>query len=174
MPRYGKDNAFEKSGIIWWEPGEIRYRRDHVMFILEHLNTFMDGRYPPDPGQTGYSNAGWKSSINTKAPFITAAEIFAELDRRLLRCGLDWYLVHDHYERGLIVEDIATLHHMDYEDVWNRIQRAITYVSSGPVPRWIDTEKRKGLDYEQWYDNNWRPQRKFTEKRGHRTRVSHA
>ena len=164
--------VYDKLGNpVWFEPGEIRYRYDHVVWVLEHINTLRDGRYPPNPQQTGYQNAGWRSSINTRAAFITPAEIAAEVDRRLLRCGLDWYLVNDYYGNGLKIEDIAELHHLDYEDVWNRIQRAIAYVASGPVPRWVNTGKRKGLDYKEWCDSNWRPARKCPENRKNRIRV---
>jgi hypothetical protein len=168
MPRY------EKGFAIWWPANEISYRLDQVYFLLEHVNTLRDGKYPPDPGETVYNNAGWKASRNTKANFITPAEIIAELDRRLLRCGVDWYLVNDHYEDGLTVEEIAKLHHLDYDDTWNRIQRAIAYCASGPAPRWVATEKRKGLDYDKWMATHWRPSEKLTKFRNHVVRVSHA
>ncbi len=172
MPRYGKDNFFGRSKVIWWAPNEIRYTREQVEFILDHLNTFRDGKYPQDPAITGFENAGWKASRNTKAAFITPAEIVAELDRRLLRCGLDWYLVNEHYEQGSTLEDIAKLHHMDYEDVWNRIQRAITYVASGPVPRWVATEKRRGLEYNEWIAVRWHKKEKIADFPRKRIRVS--
>jgi hypothetical protein len=163
MPRY------EKGFAIWWPANEISYRLDQVYFLLEHVNTLRDGKYPPDPGETGYNNAGWKASRNTKANFITPAEIIAELDRRLLRCGMDWYLVNDHYEDGLTVEEIAKLHHLDYDETWNCIQRAIAYCASGPVPRWVDTEKRKGIEYINWQQHRYQ---KCRISPTHRTRVS--
>jgi hypothetical protein len=173
MPKYGKDTFGNKW--VWWAPNEIHYTRGQVEFILDNLNTLKDGRYPPDPSDTGYQNAGWKASINTKASFITPVEIYSEMDRRLLRCGMDWYLVHDHFEQGLTIEEIAKLHHLDYDDVWNRIQRAIAYVASGSVPRWVTifnpdgTEKRKGLEYDDWHKHGYQKCRIFPK---HRIQVS--
>lgn len=164
--------VYDKFGNpVWFEPGEIRYRYDHVVWVLEHINTLRDGQYPQNPQQTGYQRAGWRSSINARAAFITPAEIAAEVDRRLLRCGLDWYLVNDYYGNGLKIEDIAALHHLDYEDVWNRIQRAIAYAASGPVPRWVNTGKRKGLDYREWIDQGGWHKPKLQENRKNRIRV---
>jgi len=164
--------VYDKLGNpVWFEPSEIKYNHKHVVFILEYINILRDGKYPQNPQQTGYQNAGWRSSINTRAAFITPAEIAAEVDRRLLRCGLDWYLVNDYYGNGLKIEDIAKMHHLDEDDVWTRIQRAIAYAASGPVPRWVNTGKRKGMDYKEWCDSNWRPARKCPENRKNRIRV---
>jgi hypothetical protein len=171
MPKRGKDS--DGKPWVWWPPNEIRYNADQVYFIFDYINTIRDGNWPVDPTSTGYNNVGWKASINTKPPFITPAEIAAEVDRRSRHCGLDWYLVNDYYEQGLKLKDIASQHFLDEDDVWNRIQRVIHYIASGRVPRWVTTEKRRGLEYKDWLDQGgWH--RKRQENCKHRIRVSHA
>lgn len=144
MPHYDK---FTREPD-WWAPWEIHYSREQVEWILDHLITLRDGNYPPDPLQSGYTDASiQKTGVNSKAPFITPADIVAEVDRRMLRCGLDWYLIEDYYAKGLDLETIASQHFLEEEDVWNRIRRVIEYAASGPAPRWVSTEKRKGQEY---------------------------
>jgi hypothetical protein len=178
MPKYGKDE--QGNSWKWFEPREIHYTREQVEWLYCYILTLRDGQYPVDPTMTGYQNAGWKASINTRAAFIGPAEIAAELDRRARHCWPDDDLLEHYYAEGLSLEEIARTHYITLEDCWNRMQRALNYIGSGKTPRWVDKKDnednvtRKGLEYKDWAANHWRPRPEPTKFRKHRVRVSHA
>lgn len=136
----------------YWKPGEINYGdRYQILWLLEHLKELEDGYYPKDPRETGYTDAPInKRQTGKEAPFITAAEIYAELTARLDYCGLDGLLVYANYVDGIEIDKLLKASKLDFYEVVKRINRCINYITSGHDRRWHDNKKRKGITYEEW------------------------
>jgi hypothetical protein len=144
----------QEGHAIYWAPGEIRFNLDEVYFLLENLYTLRECSYPLDPA--GNNLEVRAPGFNTKAPFTTAAEIAAELDRRIKACWPDCYLLEDYYAKGRPISEIARVHHLEPGFIYKRIERAVNYIASGPVPRWITTDKRRGLEYLEYSNRHYR------------------
>jgi hypothetical protein len=149
MPRYGKDpDGKEWVYYCFWE---VRYSQNCVAFLLPYLVLLSEGRYPPDPTPNGYTSSEvQQTSVDSTAAFIKASEIYSELTRRLKRCWPDDDLLEHYCVEGIPLADIARSHYITEEDCWNRMQNAISYISSGPAPRWVTTKRRRGLSYPEW------------------------
>ena len=70
----------------WYAPSEIKFRKEHVLFLIEHIDLLRSGQWPPECKNTGY--IGTNSQKSFHAPFETPALFAAEIDYRLGRCGL--------------------------------------------------------------------------------------
>lgn len=159
----------------WFDPRYIKFVPEHVIFLLIHLEMLRSGRYPPDPRTSGYTDipiARTGGQRNRHAYFTLPATLAAEIDSRLARCSLDRYLVEDHYCRGIPEEDLACRLDMDVWEVRRRINSAVSYISSGPCPRWLNCvdcpsysscrhKKRVGKTYREWKRNR---RKKYSER----------
>jgi len=138
----------EKGRLIWVALGAVHYDLEQVEWLLPQLKDLREGNYPSEPRETGY--VGIQQRITERAPFEVVCQIAAEIDIRLARTGLDHYLVEDKYCKGLSESEIAQNLYMDEFEVYKRIRSVVTYIASGSIPRWITTEKRKGISYREW------------------------
>lgn len=140
----------------YWKPSEINYGdRYQILWLLEHLKGLRDGDYPKDPRETGYTDAPInKGSMGRQAPFITAAEIYAELTARIDYCKdyceLDGLLVYGNYVDGVEIDKLSKASKLDFYEVVKRINRCLSYITSGHDRRWHDNKKRKGITYSDW------------------------
>lgn len=135
----------------YWKPSEINYGdRYQILWLLEHLKELQDGYYPKDPRETGYTDAPSKGQINKEAPFIKGAEIYAELTARLNYCGKDGELVYWAYAEGVNIDELSRDYKLDFYEVIKRINRCLSYITSGHDRRWHDNKRRKGITYEDW------------------------
>jgi len=105
-------------------------------FLLPWLLDMQAGAYPVEP--TGGYIEGKRSGISSHAFYEAACQVAAEIDRRLAMCGLDHYLVIDSYCHGLTDEQIARRNWFTVWEVQHRIHNAVSYISSGTCPRWLD------------------------------------
>lgn len=65
--------------------------------MLEHAEYFTDGVYPPEP--TSYTDIGLPR-LSRNASFVLPKDLWAELNRRLDRCGQDGEWVRRVYADG--------------------------------------------------------------------------
>lgn len=144
----------DKGKLIWVAPGAVHYSLEHVEWLLPQLRSLREGNYPPEPKDSGYVDV--QQRITERAPFEIVCQVAAEIDIRLARTGLDRYLVEEEYCKGLSELEIAQMLHMDDFEVYKRIRSAVSYIASGPIPRWIATGKRKGVSYREWVNNRRR------------------
>ena len=119
---------WEGMRLIWAAPSDLYYSRDQVDFLLNHLNMLRDGEYPPEPVSSGYIGGKGKR-LRPWARFTIPAEIAAEIDIRLSKCGLDRYLVEDRYCKGLDERAISQKTGLDEEEVSRRINSVIVYLT---------------------------------------------
>lgn len=68
--------------------GAISFKREHIIFIIEHLEDMKEGRYPPDYKVTGYTGKK-KSGISKQAYFENPCILVAEVECRLKFTGRD-------------------------------------------------------------------------------------
>jgi len=146
---------YDKEGkLIWAAPGAVYFNLEQVEWLLPQLKSLREGFYLPEPS-SGYTDC-FSIQHSHRAPFEKAVLIAAEIDIRLAHTGLDRYLVEDKHCRGLSESEIAKSLTMSELEVYKRIRSAVSYIASGRIPRWIDTEKRKGILYRDWVRNRRR------------------
>lgn len=138
----------EKGKLVWVAPGALYYDLEQVEWLLPQLEDLRVGNYPPEPRNSGY--VGIQQRITERAPFEIACQIAAEIDLRLDRTWPDNDLVERKYCKGLSETEIAKKVHKDEFEVYKRIRSAVSYIASGSIPRWIDTEDRRGISYREW------------------------
>jgi len=150
---------YEQGNLVWVAPGAVRYTPEHVDFLLPWLLHLREGTGPHEPSG-GYAGKS-KTSRSHRAHFEAWAQVAAELDLRLSATGLDRYLVEDAICRQIPVAELARRLGMDEWEVGRRIRSAVSYISSGPCPRWLNCidcpkyskcrrKKRAGLTYADW------------------------
>ena len=98
------------------------------------------------------------------APFETACLIAAELGIRLAQCHTkrhdDQKLVIFYFCYDLPYLDIARREHISFDEVFSRVESALSYISSGRIPRWHPDHTGRNricnaCTYEQW-KGHWR------------------
>lgn len=124
----------------WFSPGEIRYTREQVLFILENTEILKEGLWPPEPKETGYTDEG-KHPVACHAPYEVACMIIGEVEARLKSCG----------EAGEALADEAK--YIELIDCLSRpARRALNYVSGF---------RRRRQSYSRWC---WEQERKTDKK----------
>jgi hypothetical protein len=119
----------------WYPAHAIKYTRQQVIWLLSLLPSLRDGSYLPNPKESGYTKAPiGKSQINSKATFITPAEIYSELTNRIETAGEDGLWLEMAYSCGIenrfvIEQHIASATNSDINEIDKRVQRALTYIS---------------------------------------------
>ena len=150
---------YEKGQLIWVSPGAVVFDIEDVEFLLPWLFEMREGVYPPEPSG-GYVESR-RPGVGHRAPYETAAQVAAEIDSRLARTGLDLYLVEDSYCHGATDEELARKLQMPPWEIRRRIRSAVSYIASGPCPRWLNCldcpsysfcrrKKRVGITYADW------------------------
>ena len=77
--RIYRDSVTNKD-YIWYSPNEIVFRREQIIFLIEHWELLCQGIYPPEPS----SNYIEVSTISIVRPNWKSAEnIHAEISKRL-------------------------------------------------------------------------------------------
>ena len=74
----GKTNEKQE---FWVSPGEIKWTRPQVVFLLYNYLLLFEGVWPPDPRETGYE--GKSRMWNGLAPFEKVSQVKVELDERI-------------------------------------------------------------------------------------------
>ena len=134
----------------WYSSNAVlRFSWNHIHFILENCHAISEGKYPPNPYQSGYTDYG--TTIQKSSPLtpriLQIVEIHAELFRRISKCGADSSILLMHYEDGLPEERIA--YHLSR--VWHKpigergVRRAINRVI-----RYCTGEELRGCPYYNW------------------------
>lgn len=127
----------------WSFPPEV------VDAVLDHYSDLSSGQ-GIDINVECYGNS---PSYNSHASFEEFSSLAAELARRIKKCGLDGILTERRYGipnmKPQSCDQLADERCMDAEEIRKAIESVKGYIT-GSVPRWIDTDKRKGMTYEQY------------------------
>lgn len=126
----------------WYSPRDIYFSRGQVEWLLPWLPVIREGIWPGNPRGTGYTDGPTgKRNRSLHASFETPAQIAAELESRLARCGLDRYLVEDCYINGIDESELARKLGLDIWEVERRINSVLRYIKG-----W----KRKLYSFRDW------------------------
>lgn len=129
------------SGYI---PQQIIFDREQVIYLLSFLKQLREGTSPFITPECPVHGS------RKRAPFEHWCEVAAELDMRLTHTEEDSYFVEDFCCEQFTIPQIAKKRNKNNWEVRHRINRAIGYMSSGPVARWVPTKKRLGVTYKEW------------------------
>jgi hypothetical protein len=157
--RYDIDQATGRSSLSYVAPSAVRYNREDIEFLLPWLKQMREGAGPHEP-ESGYVG-GKKTGISPRAGYELWCQVAAEIDNRLQRTGMDRFLVERHYCDGLDIETIACWVFLPTREIQRRINSALSYISSGPCPRWLHCvdcknykhcrqKRRVGITYKDW------------------------
>lgn len=130
----------------WYSPGQIHFRIDEALWLIQHLAMLEVGPWPPEA--SNYVDIQGRRRGKHKAPFETPADYYAEITARLERCGTDGLILEAIEAWGKTVPSLASYFQIPEWSVRKRRKNALGYVASGPARRWHNTEKRVGELYE--------------------------
>lgn len=75
---------------IWWSKGEVTFRKEQVLFLLEYYELLAQNRYPPEPtfgidiATVQMIRPSWNSALNLKAEIDKRLETTKEAGEALL------------------------------------------------------------------------------------------
>ncbi len=112
--------------------GEIRFTRPQVIFLLRNFELLLDGVWPSDHKESGYT--GGKGKHGHKAPFENPELIMADLVTRLDSVGRDALPLLIAYSKDLeqqyyIRDFLARCLRIDVIELDKRIDNALRYIS---------------------------------------------
>ena len=111
---------------VWYSPGEIKFTRQQVLFLIRNLATLREGYWPQEASSYIDIPLG-KKTAKHKAYFETPIEYAVEIQVRLERAGLD----------GLILEAV---------ECWDKSEASLANYLR--LPEWvIARRKRKALAF---------------------------
>lgn len=122
----------------WYSPGEIRFTREEIIWLIIWLPLLEEGRWPSEHKETGYT--GSYGTRGHRAPFENPSGFAGEINVRLKSTG----------EAGeALVDEIqdAITH---FEGLSRPAQRALNYMSGWrrrkeTYPQWKATQKYRGI-----------------------------
>jgi hypothetical protein len=115
----------------WYSAGEINFKTEQVIWILENLAVFRLGIYPgrPDTADSMGAIGGRRSGARRGAGFERACDINAEIEVRLKMTGFDGFLLEAVYCWQKDALELAVVLGMNLRDLQRRINRALKYAS---------------------------------------------
>ena len=141
--------------MIWISPGDIRYTRDGLYFLMRNYDYLEMGKYPPDPSTN--TAAGYHSPSQA-APHEKAMDFKMEIDRRLALCGVDGKLLLSECRRGV------PMSYLSWECVC-----VLNYISWSPkvdADMWqIKIDGGTGISGRKQYYAQWKADRKYKHKK---------
>lgn len=137
----------------WYAPGQIRYLRDDIIWMIAVVLPLEAGEWPPEPKETGYTGG---HKVSHSAPFENPAVVRSEVKERLKMTKDDGVTLVWEIQKGGIEY---------YELLCPAAKRALNYICSGEKRRF----KNNGglLSYSEWLRNrrgNDKKKHKFVEK----------
>jgi len=134
----------------YYRPSELTYNKSCILWLLKNLPELRKGEYPPNPAGSSYTDIPGKVRAKSGAYYQVVAEVAAEIDMRLSKCGLDGLILEAIESWGVSHERIAKALSMPVEEVIRRAYWALSYISSGRDMRWHTTKRRKSITYRDW------------------------
>ncbi|KKL44997.1 hypothetical protein LCGC14_2360060, partial [marine sediment metagenome] len=113
----------------FYSPGEIRFQRDEMIWLIEHLTELEDGKWPLDP--SGAVAPEGRTGLKAEGHFVRPVQFAAEVKTRLSTTG----------EAGEALVDEIQVGILDYESLSRPAQRVLNYISG-----W----RRRNQTYPEW------------------------
>ena len=117
------------GGLLWYEPNDIRFCPNQMMWLYEHDHLLANGQWPPDPQDTGYYDTGKRTPSFKGAYFEGPIGYHVEINWRLDQCNKDGQLARQHYVEGMDELSLAELINVSVYKVQRRLRRVLVYVS---------------------------------------------
>lgn len=144
--RYLRDDVIGREYLAYVSPGSVRYDTEDIVFLFPWLKAMREGIGPADP----QSSRGVSHGSKDYAHYEAWCKVAAEIDRRLERCHEDRLIAERYldYLDGLarpespveydeVMARIGREIHRDVRKVHRALQSVLSYIASGPCPRWL-------------------------------------
>jgi hypothetical protein len=149
---YQRDNNTGREYLAYVSPGDVRYTPEDISLLFPWLLEMREGVGPAEPGA---EKAGGRSGNEDHAHYEAWCKVAAEIDLRLERTHEDRLITESflksldentrHLERPETLEEydaaigqIAKEIHRTPAYVKRAIQSVLSYIASGPCPRWLN------------------------------------
>mgnify|MGYP000846282412 CR=1 FL=1 len=126
----------------WYAPGQIRYIRADILWMIAVVLPLEAGQWPPEPTETT------GRSKSRSAPFENPAVVRAEVEERLKMTKSDGETLVWEIQKGGIEY---------YDFLCPAAKMALNYICSG--------KKRRKVSYSKWYYDQKRKNRKKSENK---------
>lgn len=101
----------------FYSPGEIRFQREEMIWLIEHLAELEEGKWPLDP--SGAVAPEGRTGLKAEGHFVRPVQFAAEVNYRLSTTGEAGEALVDEIKAGIL----------DYESLSRPAQRVLNYVS---------------------------------------------
>ena len=114
---------------MWCSPYAITYKYAQITWILRNINSVREGEWPDIPDNvSGYIDPQIVvKSGEYKAYIETIAAVAGTIERRLLKTGVGGAMAYLRFTAGLSYREIARLFHIDKDEAYTGVNRAIKY-----------------------------------------------
>jgi hypothetical protein len=126
----------------YYKFNELNFSSRQMLWLIKHLPTLKEGRYPPDPvGGSSYVDLQGKKAVRHRATFENPVLIAAEVEARLAMCGLDGLILKavTLWEEG--IEYLSRCLGISEDIIIKRKSKALGFISG-----W----RRKRISYREW------------------------
>lgn len=104
----------------WYSPGQITFRREEMIFLIQSLPMLKEGYWPPNPLGSGYTEAPLSKKVRHHKAYFEIPEQFAyECEFRLEKTKSDGKILYWQLQAGI----------NDYEDLEPDAKTALNYIS---------------------------------------------
>jgi len=131
----------------WYSPGQIAFTEEQTLWLLENFDTLRNGAWPAEAGSYVDPSIS-KPSPSSHAPFESAVQVSAELQRRLEDCGYDGAITLLYYAYDHSTEALARYFRLPEDVVKHRAKVVLRRISRrnyrvGRYRRWNVSRGRK-------------------------------
>ena len=78
----------------YYSYSEFTFKRDQILWALRYAELMIDGKWPPEPLNTGYTDPGIRrKGVKREPEFVKPAVIIAEIDKRIELTNLEGKLL---------------------------------------------------------------------------------
>jgi len=134
-----------------FEPREIRFNKEQIIWILKYLVLLIQGYWPP------CGNALVRSGLQGRAYFETSIIIASEIEFRLKALGDDEFIIRDRFcpkqgaDEGDDIWMLAKKYHQEEGEIRKRIKRGLAYMAGF---------SRKKISYKDFIKTGWHSKRR--------------
>ena len=129
-------------------PSEISFSKKTALWLIQNLQQLRSGLWPRD--SSTHKDELSQHGKHKQAPFITSIDYAAEIQVRLEKCGIDGLILEAIEGWGKSEESIASYFNMPLWSIYKRKNKALRYIASGSARRWLNTDKRRGITYQEF------------------------
>ena len=111
----------EKSNkLLWIAPSLIRFHKEQVVWLIEHLPLLEDGKWPELPGGNYIDPAVGRTGVNSHAYFEIPCWYYGEIERRLAMTEDDGAKLESEVQAGIEPLSRESLKALEYISGWAR------------------------------------------------------